>query len=68
MDWRIDIEDGGLSGTIHYQESAGRLTFYWEFGGGDVVATIDVGSAADWGIRNPWAGDRRTAILQRVAA
>ena len=38
--WSIEIKSTGRSGTVEYREEAGSLSFYWEFGGGDAVASI----------------------------
>lgn len=67
QDWTVTIEGKGRSGSVHYQESAGRLTFYWELGGGDFVALINVGDEAAWRAQPPWAAARRAEILRRVA-
>lgn len=64
----VEIQENGRSGTVLYQEPAGVLSFYWEFGGGDTVATIAVGTEAEWQKKHAWAAPRRAEILQRVAA
>lgn len=65
--WTLAIEGKGRCGSVHYKESAGQLTFYWELGGGDFVALINVGDAAAWRAQPPWAAGRRAEILRRVA-
>jgi hypothetical protein len=65
--WSIEIKSTGRSGTVEYREEAGSLSFYWEFGGGDAVASISVGDLAKWTAAYPWAIDRRREILERVA-
>ena len=67
-DWSVDIHENGRSGNVIYREAAGSLSFYWEFGGGDTVATIDTGSEAQWRARHAWALPRRAEILRRTAA
>lgn len=62
----VSIEDQGRCGTVIYHEAGKRLACYWEFGGGDAVAFVQCGSAADWA-RHPWALDRRVEILQFIA-
>lgn len=66
-DWSVEIHEEGRCGKIIYREPAGSLSCYWEFGGGDTVATIQVGDAASWRQQHPWAVSRRAEILQRVA-
>lgn len=67
-DWEVLVGEDGRSGTVTYREAAGELRFYWEFGGGDAVASIAVGTAAEWDKQYPWAAPRRDEILQRVMA
>lgn len=66
-DRRVDITENGRSGSVVYREHNGSLTFYWEFGGGDVVTCINVGTAAHWRREHAWAADRRADILRFVA-
>ena len=65
--WTVEVVENGRSGSIEYRESAGSISFYWEFGGGDTVAIVWVGDLASWSTRYPWAIDHRRAILERVA-
>jgi hypothetical protein len=62
----VSIESQGRCGTLTYHEAAHTLACYWEFGGGDAVAVVQCGSAADWA-RHPWALERRSEILQYIA-
>ncbi|MBL0034189.1 MAG: hypothetical protein IPP26_00225 [Flavobacteriales bacterium] len=62
----VEITEHGRSGTVVYREPAGGLSFYWEFGGGDVVVCINVGTEADWRREHAWAVDRRDSILRFV--
>lgn len=65
--WSVDIQEDGRSGSVKYREPSGSINFYWEFGGGDVVAIITVGTADSWRKQYSWAADRRAVILRRVA-
>ena len=65
--WSVKIVESGRSGSIEYRDSAGRMSFYWEFGGGDTIAIIWVGDLASWSKKYPWAIDDRRMILERVA-
>jgi hypothetical protein len=59
--WNIDIVEDGRSGTLTYRDAGGSQSFYWEFGGADVVAIITA-------YKDPTSSEaRRNAILQRVA-
>ncbi len=66
-DWSVGISEKGRYGSVTYRETAGSMSFYWEFGGGDVIATIGVVTEAEWAGEHAWAAGRRTEILQRVA-
>lgn len=67
QDWKVEIPMGGRSGYIGYYEGQMAASFYWEFGGGDVVTIIYIGQPSEWGRHYPWAADRRREILERVA-
>jgi hypothetical protein len=67
-DWSVEIGENGRDGTVLYREPGGALSFYWEFGGGDVVAIVTVGDEAAWRKQHAWALPRRAEILQRTAA
>jgi hypothetical protein len=65
-DWRVEMPMSGPSGYITYHEGSSAASFYWEFGGGDVVAIIYIGQPSEWNTQYPWATDRRSEILERV--
>jgi hypothetical protein len=65
--WSVEILEGGRSGSIGYEEPAGLISFYWEFGGGKTVVIIWVDDLASWKTRYPWAAERRREIMERVA-
>ena len=50
---------GGRDGYVIYYEGQHRTSFYWEFGGGDVVVIIHTG------LRSPWSVQQRE-IVERV--
>jgi len=63
----VSIVEHGRSGEVLYRDSRGALRGYWEFGGGDVVVTVSMGTAEAWLRAQPWAVGERTAILRFVA-
>lgn len=65
-DWRVEIQESGRDGYIIYHEQSHSISFYWEFGGGDVVAIVHIGQASAWNTRHPWAADRQPEIVERV--
>ena len=62
----VSIEEDGRSGKVRYNELGRELVFYWEFGGGDVVAIVHVGTEAEWLVKHAWAADRRAGILHFI--
>jgi len=66
-DWKVSIDEQGRAGTVHYREGNGSISMSWEFGGDDVVAFISFEQDAAWRTRYPWAAERRTEIVRRVA-
>jgi hypothetical protein len=65
-DWRVEIVVNGRDGSIIYHEGPWAASFYWEFGGGGVIAIIHGGRPLGWNESYPWAIDRRDDILERV--
>ena len=65
-DWRVEIVVNGRDGHIIYHEGPQAASFYWEFGGGGVVAIIHGGSSLEWRKKYPWAADRRPEIIDRI--
>jgi len=67
QDWSVIIDQQGRGGTVNYREAAGSIPMSWEFGGADVVAIIYFENESAWRLQYPWAAERRTEILRRVA-
>jgi hypothetical protein len=65
--WRVEIIENGRSGNLIYHEDSWDASFYYEFGGGDVIAIIYGRPASEWLQKYPWAVFRRQEILERVA-
>jgi ssDNA-binding replication factor A large subunit len=68
MSYRVEISEDGRSGQVRYSEGTTASVFYWEFGGGDTIASISVPTEQKWAKETPWPLERRDEILQRVAA
>lgn len=68
----VNITQKGPSGTIQYIEGSlfkkKTCEFYWEFGGGDVLATVWFPAGGKWDAKYPWAAGRHSAIMEFVAA
>jgi hypothetical protein len=65
-DWRVEMPMGGRDGYIGYYEGPHAASFYWEFGGDDVVVILHIGQPSGWSRQHPWAADRQREILERV--
>jgi hypothetical protein len=63
----VEVLEDGRSGRVLYRDPDGELSFYWELGGGDAVAIVNIGTPAEWKERHPWAARRRAEILRFVA-
>jgi hypothetical protein len=59
--------ENGASGAIRYSEGLRSIPGYYEFGGGDVIAIINMGSADEWRRTHAWAIADRERILRFVA-
>ncbi|MGE0142047.1 MAG: hypothetical protein AB7I19_02625 [Planctomycetota bacterium] len=66
--WQVRVEERGREGTVHYRDEHGTLSFYKEIGGGDVVASVRMGTRSDWERDHRWALGRREEIIARVGS
>lgn len=66
--WEVRIEERGREGTVHYRDEHGTLSLYKEIGGGNVAASVRLGTRSDWERHHRWALARRDAIIARVAS
>lgn len=67
---KINIVQKGPSGTVQYIEGflkKNTSEFYFEFGGGDVVATVWFPAEDKWDEKYPWAKGRQKEIVEYVA-
>jgi hypothetical protein len=67
MNRSVTFVQQGREGQAIYTEGAHSITGYQEFGGGDVVAILSMGTVDDWRTRHAWAVERRAEILRFVA-
>ena len=65
--WRVEIPQGARNGYVGYYEGLNAISCYWEFGGGDVVAIVHIGDAAEWRKKFAWAAERKHEITERIA-
>lgn len=63
----VRVNQHGRDGEVIYTENRRSIDGYREFGGGDVVAIVSMGSIDDWRAHHAWALERRGEILRYVA-
>ena len=63
---QVTITTDGRSGSVIYTAEGGRISGWWEFGGGDALAIANMGSAEQWARSYPWAVAERSAILHFI--
>ena len=64
---RLTIVEAGRDGELLYEEGGRTIRGYWEFGGGDAVTILSMGTAEEWSRGPSWAMDGRARILRFVA-
>lgn len=65
---RVWYVNEGRGGRVVFGRGLKSFEMYFEFGGGDVVATIDVPGEDAWRERTGFALEQRRAILEYVGA
>ncbi len=63
---RLSYGSDGRSGRVHYQSRRADFTMYYELGGGDCVAIIDLPSVREWERRTGLPSDQRDAVVQWI--
>ncbi|MFZ1687413.1 MAG: hypothetical protein WAU70_08335 [Flavobacteriales bacterium] len=64
-DRRVEIVEKGREGSVIYREALNGQSFYWEFGGGEVLAIIQADRT--WKTPPSWMAGRQAEILRFVA-
>ena len=64
---KITITSSGPAGKIRYTENGQTCEFYWEFSGGDAIATVWFPAEGEWDAKYPWAKGRQKEIVSAVA-
>ncbi len=63
---RLSYSSDGRSGHVHYQSAKADFTLYFEFGGGDCIAMIDLPSPAAWERHTGLRLDERDAVVHWI--
>jgi hypothetical protein len=64
---RVEYGPGGRGGNLYYVDAETRIEFWWEFGGGDCIAFIDIPNAEQWEKRTGTPISERDDIVAFVA-
>ncbi len=65
---RVGYRNQGRSGAVVFRMGLRSFEMYYEFGGGDTVAIIDVPSQAEWFARTRFPIEQRQSILEFIGA
>ncbi len=63
----VEYESSGRSGTVYYTEGETRIPFYYEIGGGDCVAYIEIPPESQWETATKTSLERRDDIIHFLA-
>ena len=63
---KVSFSSSGRSGHVVYDGPEGQLRMYYEFGGGDVIAIIDVPTEAKWATATAIPLEKRMDVLHFV--
>ena len=63
---RLSYSSEGRSGRVHYQSAKADFTLYFEFGGGDCIAMIELPSPAAWERQTGLPLHRRDAVVRWI--
>lgn len=64
---KVTIVENGRDGRVEYADGLRAITGYWEFGAGDVVTIVSMGSTEEWQRAHAWGLEQRQTILRFVA-
>lgn len=63
---KIRYSNDGRFGHVHYESPETIFTLYYEFGGGDVVACIDIPAPQDWQKHTGLPVEQRDEVLNFI--
>ena len=66
--WDVHIVTNGPHGSVIYREGPHSASFFWEFGGGEIIAIIHLTPSSEWNKQYPWAAGRRDEVLERMVS
>jgi hypothetical protein len=65
---RIRYTSEGRSGSLYFESDETTFDLWWEFGGGDALAIINIPTERTWVALTKLPLDKRDAILDYIAA
>jgi hypothetical protein len=63
----VSYSSEGRSGKVYFNWDGAVISLYYEFGGGNTLATIDIPTAANWEKETGFPLDKRDMILEFIA-
>lgn len=63
---QVSFSNEGRGGQVFYRGKAGAFAMYWEFGGGDTIAIIDIPSEQHWETQTKIPLEKRMDILHFI--
>ena len=63
---KVAFSTSGRSGQVLYTGPEGSFSMYWEFGGGDVIAVIDIPDPKQWEAQTQIPLEKRMDILHFI--
>lgn len=65
---RIHYTSEGRSGNLYFESDETTFNVWWEFGGGDALAIINIPSEKTWEALTKLPLDKRDAVLDYIGA
>ncbi len=63
---KVSYSSDGRCGHVHYQSKEGSFAMYYEFGGGDCIASLIIPSKEDWVAKTGIPLERREYVLNHI--
>ncbi|WP_373552242.1 hypothetical protein [Haliscomenobacter sp.] len=63
---RLRYSTEGRGGTVFFESNETKFDMWWEFGGGDALAIIDIPSEQQWVARTKLPLEKRSTILDYI--
>lgn len=63
---KVSFSSSGRSGYVLYESPEGKLNLYYEFGGGDAIAIIDIPTEEKWAAATTIPPEQRMEVLHFI--